>query len=43
MDLERKNVMFTQLIEMGFKEIEVGFPSPPSPISTSYGTSSKTT
>jgi len=36
MDLERKNVMFTQLIEMGFKEIEVGFPSASQPISTSY-------
>ena len=24
MDLERKNVMFTQLVAMGFKEIEVG-------------------
>ncbi|MDE3065781.1 MAG: 2-isopropylmalate synthase [Acidobacteriota bacterium] len=27
MDLGRKAVMFAQLIEMGFKEIEVGFPS----------------
>lgn len=31
MDLERKNVMFTQLVEMGFKEIEVGFPSASQP------------
>src|ERR1700689_5830092 len=31
MDLERKNVMFVQLVEMGFKEIEVGFPSASQP------------
>jgi 2-isopropylmalate synthase len=31
MDLERKNVMFAQLVEMGFKEIEVGFPSASQP------------
>jgi 2-isopropylmalate synthase len=31
MDLERKNVMFTHLVEMGFKEIEVGFPSASQP------------
>jgi 2-isopropylmalate synthase len=31
MDLERKNVMFEQLILMGFKEIEVGFPSASQP------------
>jgi 2-isopropylmalate synthase len=31
MDLERKNVMFLQLVEMGFKEIEVGFPSASQP------------
>ncbi len=31
MDLERKNVMFTQLVDMGFKEIEVGFPSASQP------------
>src|SRR6204780_4498933 len=31
MDLERKNVMFTQLVEMRFKEIEVGFPSASQP------------
>ena len=31
MDLERKNVMFTQLVAMGFKEIEVGFPSASQP------------
>ncbi|HVB52052.1 MAG TPA: 2-isopropylmalate synthase [Acidimicrobiales bacterium] len=31
MDLERKNVMFNQLVEMGFKEIEVGFPSASQP------------
>ncbi|HVA52927.1 MAG TPA: 2-isopropylmalate synthase [Acidimicrobiales bacterium] len=31
MDLERKNAMFTQLVEMGFKEIEVGFPSASQP------------
>jgi len=31
MDAERKHVMFTQLIAMGFKEIEVGFPSASQP------------
>jgi 2-isopropylmalate synthase len=31
MDLERKNVMFDHLVEMGFKEIEVGFPSASQP------------
>src|SRR5271155_3353545 len=31
MDLERKNVMFQHLVEMGFKEIEVGFPSASQP------------
>jgi len=31
MDLERKNAMFTQLVTMGFKEIEVGFPSASQP------------
>jgi 2-isopropylmalate synthase len=31
MDLERKNVMFEQLVVMGFKEIEVGFPSASQP------------
>ena len=31
MDLERKHVMFAHLIEMGFKEIEVGFPSASQP------------
>jgi 2-isopropylmalate synthase len=31
MDLERKNVMFTHLVAMGFKEIEVGFPSASQP------------
>ena len=31
MDLERKNAMFDQLVEMGFKEIEVGFPSASQP------------
>ena len=31
MDLERKNAMFLQLLEMGFKEIEVGFPSASQP------------
>ena len=31
MDLERKNVMFEQLVLMGFKEIEVGFPSASQP------------
>jgi 2-isopropylmalate synthase len=31
MDLERKNVLFVQLVEMGFKEIEVGFPSASQP------------
>ena len=31
MDLERKNAMFVQLVEMGFKEIEVGFPSASQP------------
>ncbi len=31
MDLERKNVMFLHLVEMGFKEIEVGFPSASQP------------
>ena len=31
MDLDRKSAMFTQLVEMGFKEIEVGFPSASQP------------
>src|ERR1700722_15940067 len=31
MDLERKNVMFDHLVKMGFKEIEVGFPSASQP------------
>jgi 2-isopropylmalate synthase len=31
MDLERKNALFTQLVAMGFKEIEVGFPSASQP------------
>ncbi|MDE3107715.1 MAG: 2-isopropylmalate synthase, partial [Acidobacteriota bacterium] len=31
MDLERKSVMFEHLVEMGFKEIEVGFPSASQP------------
>ena len=31
MDLERKSVMFHQLVAMGFKEIEVGFPSASQP------------
>jgi 2-isopropylmalate synthase len=31
MDLERKNIMFAHLVEMGFKEIEVGFPSASQP------------
>ena len=31
MDLERKGVMFAQLVHMGFKEIEVGFPSASQP------------
>ncbi|MHB8827373.1 MAG: 2-isopropylmalate synthase [Acidimicrobiales bacterium] len=31
MDRERKAVMFAQLVEMGFKEIEVGFPSASQP------------
>jgi len=31
MDLERKNVMFAHLVAMGFKEIEVGFPSASQP------------
>ncbi len=31
MDPERKNVMFAQLVAMGFKEIEVGFPSASQP------------
>ena len=31
MDLERKNAMFNQLVAMGFKEIEVGFPSASQP------------
>ncbi len=31
MDLERKNIMFDHLVEMGFKEIEVGFPSASQP------------
>jgi len=31
MDLDRKNAMFNQVIEMGFKEIEVGFPSASQP------------
>ncbi len=31
MDLDRKNAMFSQLLAMGFKEIEVGFPSASQP------------
>jgi len=31
MDLERKQAMFNQLVTMGFKEIEVGFPSASQP------------
>ena len=31
MDLERKGAMFTQLVAMGFKEIEVGFPAASQP------------
>ncbi|HEV7957943.1 MAG TPA: 2-isopropylmalate synthase [Acidimicrobiales bacterium] len=31
MDAERKHVMFLHLVEMGFKEIEVGFPSASQP------------
>ena len=31
MDLDRKNALFAQLVEMGFKEIEVGFPSASQP------------
>jgi len=31
MDLDRKNAMFIHLVEMGFKEIEVGFPSASQP------------
>jgi 2-isopropylmalate synthase len=31
MDSERKNAMFAQLVAMGFKEIEVGFPSASQP------------
>jgi 2-isopropylmalate synthase len=31
MDSERKSVMFAHLVEMGFKEIEVGFPSASQP------------
>ncbi|MGP8010820.1 MAG: 2-isopropylmalate synthase [Acidimicrobiales bacterium] len=31
MDLERKHTMFIHLVEMGFKEIEVGFPSASQP------------
>ena len=31
MDPDRKNAMFVQLVEMGFKEIEVGFPSASQP------------
>ncbi len=31
MDLERKGVMFAHLVEMGFKEIEIGFPAASQP------------
>jgi 2-isopropylmalate synthase len=31
MDMDRKNAMFTHLVAMGFKEIEVGFPSASQP------------
>jgi 2-isopropylmalate synthase len=31
MDLDRKNAMFNQVVAMGFKEIEVGFPSASQP------------
>jgi 2-isopropylmalate synthase len=43
MDVERKQLMFELLVKCGFKEIEVGFPAPPSPTSTSCGCSSRRT
>ena len=42
MDHERKKRMFETLVKMGFKEIEVGFPRPRIPTSTSAATSSRT-
>jgi len=43
MDSSAKNAMFAQLVEMGFKEIEVAFPRRPSLITTSCARSSRTT
>ena len=44
MDPARKLRMFETVVEMGFKEIEVGFPSASaSPTSTSSASSSKRT
>lgn len=43
MGTERKSRMFRHLVALGFKEIEVGFPSAPRPISISCGCSSSRT
>ena len=40
MDSERKLALFRTLIDVGFKEIEVGFPRPPRPTTTSSVSSS---
>ncbi len=38
MDAARKTRMFLKLVEIGFKEIEIGFPPPRKPSSTSAAT-----
>lgn len=43
MSPERKRRMFQLLVQMGYKEIEVGFPSASQTISTSSGSSSNRT
>ncbi len=43
MNSERKLRMFQLLVAMGYKDIEVGFPSPRRPTSTSCGRWSRTT
>src|SRR5881398_3220208 len=43
MSPERKRRMFTLLVQMGYKEIEVGFPAAARPTSTSSASSSSRT
>jgi 2-isopropylmalate synthase len=43
MDIARKMRMFEQLVKIGFKEIEVGFPPPRRSSSTSCASSSRKT